>query len=349
MGKKEKPVVTPSRVSRRLAEKAVTDAISDDEGESKVKLAPNPELPDARGKKKGWSFQWLMALLTMVLAPAILVSLHTLCTKASCKLQVPKFSTNVNDYFNLNALLIVVAAGSLVMNFGFLPVGKVVNGQRMNGFLAMLLALFSVPALVYYKVPLNIVGDNYFQIMVTCIAFSFVDSLQYYAMSFKAPKNQLNSKGNTGNPIVDIYNGRTLNPKVMGLDVKLGALRFSMATLALLNVAMVADSIVSAGGKTNPAVILAASFQVFYAMDALFFEEYYFFSRDALNSGCGWSLISTYITFPFLPTLVTRYLLDRNPVVAWYYLALIGIMNVLGYVIFRSSETTRCEFAKDPA
>ena len=68
--------------------------------------------------------------------------------------------------------MIVVAAGSLVMNFGFLPVGKVVNGQRMNGFLAMLLALFSVPALVYYKVPLNIVGDNYFQIMLTCIAFS---------------------------------------------------------------------------------------------------------------------------------------------------------------------------------
>jgi len=51
----------------------------------------------------------------------------------------------------------------------------------------------------------------------------------------------------------------------------------------------------------------------------------------------------------FLPTLVTRYLLDRNPVVAWYYLVLIGIMNVIGYVIFRSSETTRCEFAKDPA
>merc|ERR1712158_252143 len=99
---------------------------------------------------------------------------------------------------------------------------------------------------------------------------------------------------------------------------------------------MVTDSIVSSGGKANPSVILAVAFQVVYAMDAMI-------------SGFGWSLISSYLTFPFLPTLVTRYLLDRNPVVAWYYLVLIGIMNVLGYVIFRSSETTRCEFAKDPA
>ena len=44
-----------------------------------VKLAPNPELPDSRGRKKGWSFEWAWALLFMLLAPAILVTLHTLC------------------------------------------------------------------------------------------------------------------------------------------------------------------------------------------------------------------------------------------------------------------------------
>merc|ERR1719412_1014093 len=98
--KKEKPVVTPSRVSRRLAEKAVTDAISDDEGESKVKLAPNPELPDARGKKKGWSFEWIWALVFMILGPTILISLHPLCTKASCKLEVPTFSKDLKTYYN---------------------------------------------------------------------------------------------------------------------------------------------------------------------------------------------------------------------------------------------------------
>jgi len=84
-------------------------------------------------------------------------------------------------------------------------------------------------------------------------------------------------------------------------------------------------------------------------MDAMFFEEYYFHSHDAMNSGFGWSLISSYLTFPFLPTLITKYLLDRSPVVAWYYLTLIGLMNALGYIVFRSSETQRCEFAKNPS
>ena len=38
-----------------------------------------------------------------------------------------------------------------------------------------------------------------------------------------------------------------------------------------------------------------------------------------------------------------------RPVLAWYYLVGIGLLNALGYIIFRASETQRCEFAKDPS
>jgi len=344
---KTKAVETPTRVSARIAAKAVTDAFSDDETE-KVKLAPNPELPDARGRKKGWSFEWVSCLFFTLFCPAVLVSLHTLC-KADCKLALPKISTNVADYFNLPAFYLTLCGGTVLVNLGYLPIGKIVNGQRMNGFASLVLCLAALPALVYFKVPLNIVRDNYFQIMASCIGFSFFDSALYYAMSFRAPKSQLNSKGNTGNPIVDFFHGRATNPRYLGLEAKLSLFRFSMMTLALLNVVMVADSIITAGGKANPTVILGAAFQVLYAMDALFFEEYYTFSHDYLNTGCGFSLVSAYLTFPFLPTITTNYLLSASPVLAWYYLVLIGVMNAVGYVIFRSSETQRCEFAKDPA
>jgi len=347
--KKEKPVVTPSRVSRRLAEKAVTDAISDDEGESKVKLAPNPELPDARGKKKGWSFEWIWALVFMILGPGILISLHTLCTKASCKLEVPTLSQDLKTYYNQDAVLMYAGFWAVLKLLKFVPVGSVVNGQRMNGFAALVALLSAVPALVHYKVPLGDVREKYFFFMSTSIIISFTSALVFYILSRWENKTSLNSKGNTGNPIVDIFNGRTLSPKLLGFDVKLLCFRYSMIGLAILNVLMVTDSIVSSGGKANPSVILAAAFQVVYAMDAMFFEEYYFHSHDAMNSGFGWSLISSYLTFPFLPTLVTRYLLDRNPEVAWYYLVLVGLMNALGYIIYRSSESQRCEFAKDPS
>ena len=347
--KKEKPVVTPSRISRRIADKAATDAFSDDESDSKVKLAPNPELPDARGKKKAWSFEWVWALIFMILGPAILISLHTLCTKASCKLETPKISTDLKTYFNLDAFGMFAGFWALLKLLKFIPVGATVNGSRMNGFASLLVLLSAVPALVYYKVPLGAVKANYFYFMSTAICLSFFSAIVFYVLSRWENKTALNSKGNTGNPIVDIFNGRTLSPRVLGYDVKLLCFRYSMIGLAVLNVLMVTDSIVAAGGKASPTVILASAFQVLYAMDAMFFEEYYFHSHDAMNSGFGWSLISSYATFPFLPTLVTRYLLDRSPEVAWYYLVLIGLMNAVGYVIYRSSESQRCEFAKDPS
>jgi len=84
-------------------------------------------------------------------------------------------------------------------------------------------------------------------------------------------------------------------------------------------------------------------------MDALFFEEYFSLSHDAMNTGFGWSLIWSYSTFPFMTTMITRYLLTVSTVMPWYYLVAIGLLNGLGYLIYRSSEIQRCEFAKNPS
>jgi protein-S-isoprenylcysteine O-methyltransferase Ste14 len=351
--KKPKVEATPTRQSKRIAEKLVAEAFSDDETE-KVTLAPNPDLPDARGKKKGWSFEWFWAIVFMLLGPAILVSLHSLCTKTACQLAVPNISTDVKAYIDKESIILVLAYGAVVQLVPrLLPLGKKAKGLnggevRMNGFLTLLACLAVVPGLVYYKIPLNVVYDKYNYIMATCIILPFICALTALVQARWGKRSNINSKGNTGNLIVDYFNGRELNPRVLGFDLKLICFRFSMIALALINVIMVADNIVKNNGSANPTVVLASAFQVLYALDAMFFEEYYFNSHDAMNSGYGWSLMSSYFTFPFLPTLITKYLIDRSPVVAWYYLALIGLMNAVGYVIFRSSETQRCEFAKNP-
>jgi hypothetical protein len=69
---------------------------------------------------------------------------------------------------------------------------------------------------------------------------------------------------------------------------KISVCRMSMISLALLNVLMVTDSVlktVGRGESVPPTLVLASAFQLLYAMDALFFEEYYFQSHDAMNSG----------------------------------------------------------------
>ena len=54
-----------------------------------------------------------------------------------------------------------------------------------------------------------------------------------------------------------------------------------------------------------------------------------------MNSGFGWSLLSSYTFFPFLPTLTTLYLINNPVTIPWYYLVAIGLINLLGYVIYR--------------
>ena len=220
---------------------------------------------------------------------------------------------------------------------------------RMNGFITLLLLLAVMPGLVYKKVDLSVVKAKYFYLMTSSLILALVGTVVAWLMAQFKPgkKANVNPKGNTGNPIVDLFNGRQFNPTFLGADMKLLTFRFSMIGLAMINVVMVIDDVIKSGGKVNPLIIMASAFQVLYSLDAMFFEEYFFFSHDAINTGYGFSLVSAYNSFPFLPTLVTKYLIARNPVLPWYHLVSIAVMNGLGYIIFRASETQRCEFAKD--
>jgi len=185
--------------------------------------------------------------------------------------------------------------------------------------------------------------------MTSCILMSYLCAIFAYIMAKWKGKHNLNSKGTTGNPIVDIFNGVELNPKHLKLDWKLQLFRSSMTMFAMLNVVMVADQIVKSQGAVSPQLVVAAICQVIYAMDALYFEEYFFLSHDAMNTGYGWSLLNSYLFFPFLPTLTTRYLMGVSAPMAWYYLVVIGVVFALGYLVYRSSENQRCEFAKNPS
>ena len=70
-------------------------------------------------------------------------------------------------------------------------------------------------------------------------------------------------------------------------------------------------------------------------MDAMWYESYYFYSADYLNSGTGLSLICSYLTFPFLPSPITRTMIGIKPEVGNITLAVAVIINILGYIIYR--------------
>jgi len=349
---------TPTRTSRRLAEKAALAEMSGDETEKKAAPAKTSIMASLSGLIGPYlSVDWIVALIFALLGPFILVSLHTLCTKDSCKPALPfdKIPTTLAAYWDRQAFVCVVGFMIVLRVLSLIPVGSTVrsvNGKdlRMNGFLGLLILMALMPVMVYKKVDLSIVDGKYFLIMASSLIFSGVLALvaRNLARFLPGKKSNVNAKGNTGNLIVDFINGREFNPTLLNGDMKLQTFRFSMIGLAILNVTLVINSIVNQGGVANPVVVMASAFQVLYALDAMFFEEYYFFSHDAMNTGFGFSIIASYLTFPFLPTLITQYLIQRSPTLPWFQLVGIALVNALGYVIFRASETQRCEFAKDP-
>ena len=354
-----KPDATPTRTSARIAAKVELSSDEDDSGRRKSYAASRGRGGGSGGIRGAVqsvlsTFHWVPTAVLAVMGPLIMLSLHELCKDGSCKLAMPKLSKKPADYWNPQAFGFVFVVMNLFRLLSYIPVGNSVratngNTVRMNGFVTLLGFLAVFPALWYRKVDISFVTKNFYHLMTSCLIMSVVSATFAYVKSRWARKSALNPKGNTGNIIVDFYYGREFNPSNYGTEMKLQAFRASMYMLALLNVCLVLQSVIAKGGAVNFAVVMTGAFQIIFALDALYFEEYYFFSHDAMNSGFGFSLTSSYFAFPFVPTLITRYVIARNPTLTALQLVSIGALNALGYVIFRSSETNRCEMAKNPS
>ena len=269
--KAPKPEATPVRASARIAAKAAEMSADEEEVEKKTTAKASASTNKLGSLFANLSFAWVGALFFMVLFPLILISLHSLCTKASCKPELPfnKIPKTLDAYWNPQAFAAVVGFALVLRILSLLPVGaavKAVSGHdiRMNGFVSLLTLLAVAPALVYRKVDLAFVSDKYFQIMISSLilAFGLSSFAAILAKFFGGKKSNVNAKGNTGNPIVDFFNGREFNPFFARADLKLQTFRFSMMGLAVLNVLLVLNSIAANKGEINPVVVLAAAFQV---------------------------------------------------------------------------------------
>ena len=65
---------------------------------------------------------------------------------------MPVFSKHVSTYWDPTSFLLTLGFCTAVDVLSFLPVGKVVNGRRMNGIVSLVLMMAAVPALIHFKV-----------------------------------------------------------------------------------------------------------------------------------------------------------------------------------------------------
>jgi len=199
------------------------------------------------------------------------------------------------------------------------------------------------------RFPLAWLYDNYLELAFGSIVFSVALSGFLYLKSFK--QGALLAKGgNTGNHIYDFYIGRELNPRIWGdFDIKeFCELRPGLIGLAVLNAGCAAKQM-ELFGYVTPEMIMINVFHGLYVFDAMYHERAILTTMDITTDGFGYMLALGDLSWvPFTFSLQARYLVENSPGLSPQMLALICVLNFVGYWVFRGSNSEKDAFRRDP-
>ncbi|PHH55448.1 Delta(14)-sterol reductase [Ceratocystis fimbriata CBS 114723] len=203
------------------------------------------------------------------------------------------------------------------------------------------------------------IDDKYLQIMTSHLIIAYALATYSYIGSFSVkPGNkemrELAIGGQTGNILYDWFIGRELNPRVTlpffgEIDIKEWCeLRPGLLMWALCNFTWVAKQYRNYGYVSDSMVFLA-SIQTLYVIDAWYYEPAILTMIDITLDGFGNMLsFGDLVWVPFLYSTQTRYLATYPVTLGPYGLAATFIVLLTGFMIFRSSNSEKNEFRRDP-
>ncbi|NXK13516.1 LBR protein, partial [Herpetotheres cachinnans] len=246
--------------------------------------------------------------------------------------------------------------------FSLLPIGKIVEGlplsngrklqYRINGFYAFILTAAAIGTLLYFQFELHYLYDHFMQFAVSAAAFSVGLSIYLYIRSLKAPEEELAPGGNSGYFVYDFFTGHELNPRIGSFDLKYFCeLRPGLIGWVVINLAMLlAEMKIYNQSTPSLSMILVNSFQLLYVVDALWNEEAILTTMDITHDGFGFMLaFGDLVWVPFVYSLQAFYLVGHPTAISWPVAAAITVLNCIGYYIFRSANSQKNNFRRNPA
>lgn len=203
----------------------------------------------------------------------------------------------------------------------------------------------------------------------------------------RAPGPLLAAHGDTGCAVFDFFIGRELNPRFSSsifdwkefcelypgligwvvLDLGCATKQWSMSSktgaaaslggllssslLLLLSCGAAESARASAPLLSGPSasLLLVCLFHAAYVADALWHEGAILTTMDITTDGLGFMLAFGDLCWvPFSYSLQARYLVDFPNELSWISIALILLLNVGAYAIFRGSNSQKDAFRRDP-
>ncbi|XP_060711779.1 delta(14)-sterol reductase TM7SF2 isoform X2 [Hemiscyllium ocellatum] len=303
----------------------------------------------------------LGALLLPVLLPCTVLHLLLACRSEEASVfSLPSPVPSLAELWIPGSLLLLLAWCGLQAALYLLPLGQVTEGMplrdgtrlsyRINGFQAFAITSVLVVAGVASGVlRLSVVYDGCLGLAVAAAILSFVLALLLYARSLCVPESALAPGGNSGKPVYDFFIGHELNPRIGSFDLKYFCeLRPGLIGWLLINLAMLLKEW-ELRGSPSLAMILVNAFQLLYVVDALWHEEAVLTTMDIVNDGFGFMLAFGDLAWvPFTYSLQAHFLVGHPQELAPATAAGIILLNALGYFIFRSANSQKNTFRRNP-
>ncbi|XP_024119778.1 delta(14)-sterol reductase LBR isoform X1 [Oryzias melastigma] len=242
-----------------------------------------------------------------------------------------------------------------------LPVGKLSDGMplhsgqrlkyRTNGFFAAAASLAAVAAAVYLGADLTYIHSHFLQLATASFLVSVLLSVFLYTRSRLAAPEELAAGGNSGNVLYDFFKGRELNPRLRGFDLKFFCeMRPGLLGWCLINVGLALAEMKQQGlPAPSCPMVLVIVFQLLYVLDSLWNEEAVLTTMDLLHEGFGFMLaFGDLVWVPFTYSLQAYYLVGHPTSPSTPLLAASVGLQLVGYYIFRKSNSEKNRFRRDP-
>jgi voltage-gated potassium channel Kch len=355
------------RSTSRAASSLIKDDSDDENGKSGIGFYSKP---------------WFNAALLIILIelPCIL---HLIAAQGSLNWKaIWGLCKNPATFINLHALLIIWVIRFAVIIISILPFGRVVSiADRSYKFNGILSAVIILSVLIGIELKngsaLSLIFANLDRFLYVGVIKNLITAVVVYLHAKYRPTSVENSYGQSGRLLNDFTAGRELNPAFLKrIDVKRALYNESIIYLLIINVTLLFKNIsvpaiesasegspikelikqtynnlvfVIQNSEYNASALVISTFLIIYALDALIYEHHLAASFQVNDEGCGAELLLRFASFPFLVSLLPRFLLAQNVEACNCGLVAIGLCFVFGMVVKRCSNCLKFEYRLQPA
>jgi delta14-sterol reductase len=191
---------------------------------------------------------------------------------------------------------------------------------------------------------------HFFPLLIVANAFAFTWTFVLYVWGrSKGCGGKDGLSGGFVQIVKDLFYGTDLNPRLLGVDLKLFSYRPSLIGLGVLNTSFAFAQFREHGHLSAP-MVLYQIFYFLYLANYFQFEYGMIYTWDIIAERFGWMLVwGDYVLVPFFYSVPGWYLVGRLEPLPIWQIALLCALYTTGFCLFRGSNEQKHQYKTNPS